>query len=149
MKFYISYFYNIRFFPENLVPVSTAISDPQWFHDYKGMTYLFKDKRNVWNGVNCKGLSPYKVNNIDCKKNCELNPSTCAFIKGYSDYLHTLDFENIKKLLEVSCNKLQPNCDICLIVYEKPDNPCSERQSLINWFAENGVDLIEWNKSMA
>ena len=34
--------------------------------------------------------------------------------------------------------------DICLIVYEKPDNPCSERGGLIEWFNENGVDLKEW-----
>ena len=34
---------------------------------------------------------------------------------------------------------------IVLIVYEAPNNKCSERGPLQIWFNENGVKLEEWN----
>ena len=33
MKIRISYFYQVRNFKPNMIPMSTAISDPAWFHD--------------------------------------------------------------------------------------------------------------------
>lgn len=36
--------------------------------------------------------------------------------------------------------------EIILIVYETPDNPCSERRVLIDWFASNGYELEEYRK---
>lgn len=33
---------------------------------------------------------------------------------------------------------------LVLVVYEKPDNPCSERGGLIEWFKENGINLEEF-----
>lgn len=32
MKIYTSYFYQIRFFKPNMIPLSTAKYDPSWFH---------------------------------------------------------------------------------------------------------------------
>lgn len=32
MKILISYFYQIRFFKPNMIPLSTAAFDPKWFH---------------------------------------------------------------------------------------------------------------------
>lgn len=32
---------------------------------------------------------------------------------------------------------------IVLLVYEKPDNPCSERWPLKDWFAKHGLELQE------
>ena len=32
---------------------------------------------------------------------------------------------------------------IVLLVYEKPDNPCSERWPLKDWFAAHGLELEE------
>lgn len=32
MKFYISYFYAVRFMKPNTVALSTAMWDPKWFH---------------------------------------------------------------------------------------------------------------------
>ena len=29
---------------------------------------------------------------------------------------------------------------------EKPDNPCSERKSLIEYFNKHGIPITEWNK---
>ena len=57
MNIYVSYFYNIRFFPENLLPVSTAAWDPKWFHNFGKPNVVFKDKRNVVNGVRMEEFS--------------------------------------------------------------------------------------------
>ena len=41
MKFYISYFYAVRFMKPNTVALSTAMWDPKWFYDkYQGDVYL-------------------------------------------------------------------------------------------------------------
>ena len=32
------------------------------------------------------------------------------------------------------------------MVHEKPDNPCSERQVLVDWFKDNGVVVEEFYK---
>lgn len=146
MKFYISYFYNIRFFPKNLIPVSTAVWDPKWYHMNQGNDTIYVDKRGVINGVRCKGLSPYKVDS-PCK-DCEDKGTgrVCKFLTDYKAYLDSLDFGMVKNLIEHETSKLRKDCDICLIVHEAVDNPCSERGPLIQWFREHGVELEEWQK---
>ena len=144
MNIYISYFYNIRFFPTNLIPVSTAMYDPKWYHNFKSIGTIFKDRRGVLNGVRAEILSPYKIESTECK-NCKSNknPSVCTFIKQYRDYIFSLDFNTVyNELLTLSqkCN----DADICLMVYEKPDNPCSERSVLIEWFKHNHVEIKEY-----
>lgn len=146
MKVYISYFYNIRFFPKNLIPVSTAVYDPKWYHANNGNDYIFVDKRGVINGVRCKGLSPYKIHST-CSDACKgkANQIKCDFIKDYKKYLDSLDFNMVMSILEHETSKLRKDCDICLIVHEAPINPCSERGPLKEWFKEHGVILEEWN----
>ena len=39
MKIYTSYFYQIRFFKPNMIPLSTAKYDPSWFHKGLGWKY--------------------------------------------------------------------------------------------------------------
>jgi hypothetical protein len=46
----------------------------------------------------------------------------------------------------VSYTKSNDEPEIILIVYEAPDNPCSERRVLIDWFASNGYELDEYRK---
>lgn len=146
MNVYISYFYNIRFFPKNLIPISTAVYDPKWYHDFKSSSYVFRDKRDVINGLRAEILSPYKIENAECH-NCKSNKDTsvCSFIKQYNDYIFSLNFNDVYNwLLKVS--RKFDDADICLMVYEKPDNPCSERPTLIEWFKCNNVELKEYNK---
>ena len=45
MKLALSYFYQIRNFKHYMIPVSTAVWDPQWFHIDK-TTKIFKDNRS-------------------------------------------------------------------------------------------------------
>ena len=146
MNFYISYFYNIRFFPQNLIPVSTAKWDPDWYHNYKGNSHIFLDKRKIINGVRCNGLSPYKIDSNCCKSCDKTNYDKCSFLKEYKKFLDSLDFNIVKSVLEHEISKLRKDADICLIVHEAPDNNCSERKALVEWFRENGVELREWSK---
>lgn len=150
MQVYISYFYNIRFFPRTMIPVSTAVFDPKWYHNFKGNNYIFKDKNGVYNGVRLSELSPEKVNNHTCSKDCKFNPENCLFISSYKDYIYSLDFKKVYNFLTELSEKLrkqeqfniQP--DVCLMVHEKPDNPCSERKTLVQWFADNGITVKEF-----
>lgn len=146
MKFYISYFYNIRFFPQTLIPVSTAVYDPKWYHMNLSNDAIYIDKRGVINGVRCKGLSPYKVH-ASCGEGCDKSHyETCDFLKEYKQYLDSLDFDKVIEIIKTSTSKLRKDCDICLIVHEAVGNPCSERGPLIQWFKEHGVELEEWKK---
>ena len=144
MNVYISYFYNIRFFPTSLVPVSTVVWDPKWYHNFKTSGFVFRDKRGVVNGIRAEILSPYKIESCECKE-CKSNkdPSVCSFIKQYRDYIFSLNFNDVySSLLNVS--RQLDDADICLMVYEKPDNKCSERATLVEWFANNGIEVKEY-----
>ena len=150
MKIFITYFYNIRFFKPHMIPISTAVWDPKWFHNFQGHEIIFKDKNNVLNGIRYPDLAPANI--APCCP-CENNdPTTCQFIKDYAEYLDTLDFDKVYSDLTFIGNKgkeilkFDEEPEICLMVYEKPDNPCSERKSLIEYFNKHGIPITEWNK---
>ena len=77
--------------------------------------------------------------------------TSCKFLFQYRVGLRGVNFQEVyKKLENISKNwkeaqNLQEDPEIVLIVYETPDNPCSERVPIIEWFAENGVEVKEWN----
>ena len=145
MKFYISYFYKIRFFPKNLIPISTAICDPKWYHNNNDNNYVFRDKRGVINGIRCLHLSPYLIESNSCS-NCDKSKSpNCEFIDEYYNYLKSLDFNFVLEAITKGVKALAPDGNACLMVYETPDNMCSERWALMKWFNENGVELEEWD----
>lgn len=151
---YISHFYNIRFFPKNLVPVSTAVWDPKWYHENHMNDYKYIDKRGVWIGNRIEELSPAKLpDEVICQQDCKRDLQNCMFLSTYQEYLDRLDFKTIKEKLDyisVEAQKelnLENPADICLIVYEKPDNPCSERFGIIEFFAEEGINIKEFEPS--
>ena len=155
MKLATSYFYQIRNFKKNMIPVSTAISDPDWFHASLGNNHVFKDKRGILNGIRCLPI-------IDCGKaaqnrgscrgpeECEHKSPNCPFLEGYRDEL----FENLKytqmmnDFEELAENYkrtegIEEEIIIVLIVYEVPTNPCSERGTLQHYFKLHGVECEE------
>ena len=150
-KIYISYFYNIRFFPTNLVPVSTAVWDPKWYHDNHSQDYTYIDKRGVLVGSRIEELSPYKLpDEVICTPECPRESQNCPFLATYQEYLDRLSFSKIKAKLDAISEDAQYRlgldkpADICIMVHEKPDNPCSERWSLIEFFNEEGIDIKEF-----
>lgn len=151
MKYYISYFYKIRFFPPNLIPVSTAVWDPKWYHAFQGNDYIFVDKRGVVNGIRMPMLNPSQIYAGDCTcgedgfYKYDGTGEYCNFMKNYYEYLtkHVKLYEvlsEFEKLREVI-----DDADVCLMVHEATSKPCGERKPLIQWFADNGLELKEWN----
>ena len=152
MKIYTSYFYNIRFFKPWQIPVSTAVWDPKWFHDGKGKDHVWKDQNNVWNGIRFEALNPEGCNAGGCP--CKVkNPEECWFLRSYAKGLRSWKFSDIMDYLQKVADFIQQTegfqeePEIILMVYEVPDNPCSERVELLRYFRENGIDIEEWKKN--
>lgn len=148
-KIYVSYFYMIRFFKPNMVPLSTAIWDPKWYHHFRGQDNIFIDKRGVINGLRLNPLHPEPDNDccITCKKTGD--PNVCEFIRRYRNQIYSIDFNKFMETLESYLNIInerylhQGNIIPVLIVHEAPSNMCSERIVLRNWFNNNGMILPE------
>lgn len=153
MKILISYFYQIRFFKPYMIPISTCLSDPAWFHLNKGKFFQYQDKNKVWNGIRAEVFAPGAA----CEGLCH-GPSmckskeNCEFLKTYYNQLKSLEFSPILQRFKVLGEKVKAASDFeeepvyVLIVYETPTNPCSERIPLQKWFKENGYELKEFNK---
>lgn len=151
-----SYFYQIRFFTPNMIPLSTAAWDPKWFHQNKGHSFQWKDKNGVWNGIRAEEFAPGPLCEGLCfgPETCETgSPQQCAFLKQYRKQLDMLDFKEIikriytlgKKVQEVENFKEEPI--IVFIFHEAFTNPCSERWVVQDWFKDNGYPITEWLKS--
>lgn len=144
----ISYFPMVRHFKANQIGISTAVWKPKYW------TYG-QNKQGSITGIEEKLLSPYYVEQYCCK-DCQHKNSVpnCPFIKDYRKYLDTVDFnylmvefkriaEDVKKI-----NNYIGEPEIILLVYETPDNPCSERIALIDYFKKHGIELEEYKKSI-
>ena len=147
----ISYFYNIRFFKPNQIPLSTAAWDPTWFHNYRGKHETFYDNRGVLNGLRIPMFIPKpSLHRICCGASCKESPNDCEYIKGYRKQLSACNIvqftDFINELKQVIPWHSDKELEFILIVYEKPDNPCSERVVLQEWFAEHGITLEEFQR---
>lgn len=148
MKFKITYFYMLRFLKPNQIPISTALWDPKWYNR-NGKVYV-NDKGVIF-GLKCPPLSPQECTPGCCSCNNKI-PGKCKFIQEYMESLRKLNFLEIRQGLENIAREVQgfmgftEDPEIVLVVYETPNNPCSERGSLIQWFLENNVNLEEYEK---
>ena len=149
---YVSYFYQIRFFKRWMIPVSTAVWDPKWYHENQNQNHTFVDKRGVLNGVRINPLVPNETCNNLCRgiEACQTkDPNTCAFLSKYYEQLQEIDFRDFMNKLESHLMPLANKLDLprdpmaIFIVHEVPSKICSERQMLIKWFESNGVPLTE------
>lgn len=150
MELKISYFYQIRNFPSHFIPVSTACWDPAWYHEGLGENHIFLDKRGVINGLRALPLHPGKeCEGLCLGRPCLEIPEQCRFLKAYRQQLDKIDItilqqdftllkEKVKSYLNL---KIEPV--IVLIVYEAPDNPCGERQVLIDYFNSKSMNCEE------
>ena len=142
------------------MPISTCLSDPLFFHN--GLSHKwgqFIDKNGVINGIRAEPFVP----GVECEGLChgpsdcedkKLNHSWCDFLWTYHRQLMKLSFKDIyirfsilEQQIKEELKILDKDIDFVLIVYETPQNPCSERRILQKWFEENGYELKEWNKS--
>lgn len=151
MKIKTSYFYQIRNFKPYQIPLSTAISDPAWYHSKTGDYYV--DKNGVINGLRIGMLQPQRSLGYLCGgKNCMQKSDSCEFLRAYYDQLCLLDFKKLMYLLEQTADVVQnflkfgEEPEIILIVHEAPTNPCSERKVIQQYFKENRITCTEFRK---
>lgn len=152
MKLAVSYFYQIRNFKKNMIPVSTAMWDPKWYHANQGENFIFKDKRGILNGLRILPFHP----GASCEGLCggregceEKGPENCKFLKVYREQLEKLNLEEIMTDINNLANwykeenKLEEEPIVVFIVYEAPNNPCSERWVLLDYFKDKGIECKE------
>lgn len=144
MKIYTSYFAQIRNFPPNLVGLSTAVWNPKWLPKDKSQNgIIWLDIPPLKPGKNCEGLCNGKCN--------PKHPSDCAFLRAYEKQLNSLNYEEIVQKLDLLAHKIEKeenlsHVNFALIVYETPNNPCSERIVIQKWFKSHGMEIEEWKK---
>ena len=144
----ISYFPMVRYFKANQIGISTAVWDPKYW------TYGLNRNSSV-TGISEKVLSPTLVEQYCCKE-CTYKKDlpNCPFLTAYRNYLDTVDFnylmtefkriaEDVKKI-----NNYVGEPEIILLVYETPDNPCSERAALVGYFKKHDIVVEEYKKSI-
>ena len=155
MKIYTSYFYMVRFLRPWELPLSTAVWDPKWFHDFKGQNHIFKDKRDVLNGVRAGMFVPGNTCSDLCRglENCSTrDPNQCLFLKRYREQLNKLNAKTFMQYMEQSSKyfqdllKIDHSLDFVFLFHEAPDNSCSERWPFQAWFRDNGFEVTEWEK---
>ena len=153
MKIRTSYFYQIRNFKKNMIPISTAIWDPKWYHDFTGdYNYIFKDKRGIVNGIRYLPIIKCGKAAQSCKgpEHCSFQPEpACPFLSSYRQNLEQLDFNNLLSDFSSLAEKykkaesINEEIIMVLIVYETPKNFCSERVALIDYFNSHGIECEE------
>ena len=141
-KIYTSYFYQIRNFKQNMIPVSTALSDPIWFRPPDGQEYYI-DKRGIICGLRYEPLivQSMGVYTCPCKEKNVLKGS-CPTMQEYTQLLETIDFDKMIWSFNYCLNKFNKDT-IVLIVYEAPNNACSERKSLQEYFNSHKIECKE------
>lgn len=141
MKLYTSYFYQIRNFPRNLIPLSTAVWNPKYtLKDSTGQPALLIDCPPLKPGIECDGLCDGKCANKTAPN--------CKFLQTYRKQLEAIDknafmskLEQLKAQIEKGENLTDVN--FAFIVFETPKNKCSERWAIQNWL---GNEVSEWTK---
>ncbi len=92
MKFVTSYFAMLRHFPRDVIPVSTAMRDPWWFHSSKKENYspkgIYMSSKGILHGLRAESFVPIACDN-------RFGPK--AFIDEYEKQLSYLDFHQEMK----------------------------------------------------
>lgn len=145
MKFYTSYWAQVRNFPSNLVVLNTTVFPPRWYSslgdvDENGVISLTCSPLQP--GESCAGLCDGKCN--------PKHPKDCAFLREYRKQLNLINFSDFMKRLTNLHDRLKAeypereDFDFAFVFFEKFDNPCSERWPVQNWFRTHGVEIKEW-----
>ena len=148
MQIKTSYFYQIRYFTPNLIPVSVCLSDPIWYRPPEGQEY-YVDKRGIICGLHYEPLIVQKYGTKACLGERAICPFVhyqpyyyCEMLQEYRQLLETVDFNKMIKAFEYCLNKFNKDT-IVLMVYEAPNNLCSERKYLQEYFNKHGIECKE------
>ena len=153
MKIMTSYFYQIRNFIPNMIPLSTAVWDPKWYHQNKNQKFHFIDKNGVINGLRAEPFMPGEECEGECygPETCSINnPHICNFLRHYRHQLDRLNYNEIITRFERLGNFLKNELNfkeepiMVLIVHEAYTNPCSEREVIQEWFKSHEYPIQEF-----
>lgn len=144
IKIKTSYFYQIRNFTPNLIPVSVCLSDPTWYKPPEGQEYYI-DKRGIVCGLRYEPLIVQRLGTCSCPSPpcCEYAEKKifpCPTMVEYRQLLNTIDYDRTIKAFEFCSNKFKKELGfneepiIVLMVHEALSNPCSERYALQEYF---------------
>ena len=156
MEVMTSYFYQIRFFKPYMIPLSTAVWDPKWFHQNKGHYFQFKDKNGVWNGLRADPFVPGSTCQNLCRgpEVCNTkDPRTCPFLQKYREQLDQLDISNILHRISSigqqvkDIEQFDEDPIVVFIVHEAYNNPCSERWAIQDYFKAHNIKCTEFDKN--
>lgn len=126
-----------------MIPVSTALFDPDWYRPSEGQEYFY-DKRGIVCGLRYEPLivqreapSLCPCGELDWKERAPACPAMIEYsylLSSFVDKERTLQAfeycaEKFKRELNLPCEPI-----IVLMVYEAPTNPCSERWALQKFF---------------
>jgi hypothetical protein len=142
MKLYTSYWAQVRNFPTNLVGLNTTIWPPKW-------RPFGQDKRGVI-VVDCPILKPGHECEGLCNGKCNpRHPTSCKFLLTYEDQLKKIDMNDFLSKLHKLEKRIKEGekldeINFAFIVFEKYDNPCSERAPIQDWIRSQGIQIEEW-----
>ena len=117
---------------------------------------IYGIKNGVINGVRAESLVPNESCHNLCvgKERCYTTPNLCKFLQAYSNQLRNLDFVETTNRIANAIRQIvkrnpmyngeEPEC--ILMVFETPNNKCSERVPLQQWFLSHGVILEEFER---
>ena len=152
MRLAVSYFYQIRFFKPYMIPLSTAVWDPKWYHQNKGEKYNYLDSNGVINGLRIRYLRPDESCDGLCRdpETCSCgNPNECQFLKVYEEQLNKIDFDRFNSYLKLVGTEVKKQIGFSeeplfvFIVHEATTKQCSERCKIIKVLREHGYDIDE------
>jgi len=136
-----TYFYQLRFFKDNMIPLSICIYDPKWYKNDGGFNIKEFVPIDYNSNLDCENC--HKLHKDDPLYNGNLN---CRYLKEYRKQLKNL---NIEKIIKEQCWKIlnskkykqqiEKYNDVYLVFvgFEVPDKLCSERFILANYIEEN------------
>lgn len=96
-------------------------------------------------------FAPGPITDSLCRGACNpKEPESCMFLRAYMHQLNQLNFDEIMERTEKLCKAVQPTVGYegepiaVFIVHEAPNNACSERVSIQNFFRNNGIECEEY-----
>ena len=108
-------------------------------------------------GVICVDCPPFKPEHSCsglCNGKCDpKRPNDCEFLKAYKAQLDKINIYSIQESLgklatQITQDEGLQDIDFAFLVYEKYDNPCSERAAIQQYFKERGIQCEEWNPNI-
>ena len=138
ISFATSYFYKIRFFKKNMIPLSICMYDPKWYKDGK-------DKNGQRYGLRCNGhssaqpnknLLPFLVpqeyhSDTDCECCNNKGNIHCDYLNRYRNQLHKYIDGNEELLLSQILNEIKINYPDLTSSYGEADNGSSSSNNLV------------------